>query len=63
MRWESWSQFWAMGGYGLYVWGSMAMTAVLLGLEILQARLARRETLAQLQAQHAHSDHPEDWTA
>ncbi len=63
MRWESWSQFWAMGGYGLYVWDSMAMTAVLLGLEILQARLARRETLAQLQAQHAHPDHPEDWTA
>ena len=27
MRWESWSQFWAMGGYGVYVWGSMGMTA------------------------------------
>ena len=28
MRWESWSQFWDMGGYGLYVWGSMAVTAL-----------------------------------
>jgi heme exporter protein D len=30
MRWETWSDFWFMGGYGLYVWGSMGMTAVLL---------------------------------
>jgi hypothetical protein len=29
MRWESWAQFWDMGGYGLYVWGSMGMTALL----------------------------------
>ena len=46
MRWESWSQFWFMGGYGLYVWGSMGMTALLLLLEIWQARVAHFNALA-----------------
>ena len=41
MRWQSWADFWAMGGYGLYVWGSMAVTFVLMALEVLQARQAR----------------------
>ena len=34
MRWESWSQFWAMGGYALYVWGSMGVTALCLVVEV-----------------------------
>ena len=46
MRWESWSQFWDMGGYGLYVWGSMGMTALFILLEIWQARQAHRNALA-----------------
>ncbi len=25
MKWLSWSDFFAMGGYGLYVWGSYAL--------------------------------------
>ena len=25
MIWDSWDAFWAMGGYGLYVWGSYAV--------------------------------------
>ena len=53
MRWESWAQFWAMGGYGVYVWGSVGVTAVLLALEVLQARWAHRQTLAQLKAEQA----------
>jgi heme exporter protein D len=46
MRWESWSQFWDMGGYGLYVWGSMAVTALCMGLEVWLARQAQRQALA-----------------
>lgn len=46
MRWDSWSEFWFMGGYGLYVWGSMGMTALLLLLEIWQARVAHLNSLA-----------------
>jgi len=34
MRWESWAQFWDMGGYGLYVWGSMGMTALFIVFEV-----------------------------
>jgi heme exporter protein D len=38
-----------MGGYGFYVWGSMAVTFLLMALEMWQARQAHRHTLNQLQ--------------
>jgi heme exporter protein CcmD len=41
-----------MGGYGLYVWGSMGMTAVLLLLEMVQAYLVHGRALALAQAEH-----------
>ncbi|WP_136416628.1 MULTISPECIES: heme exporter protein CcmD [Oxalobacteraceae] len=44
MNWHSWSEFFAMGGYALYVWGSVLMTFVLLGAELMSVR-ARRNTL------------------
>ena len=50
MRWSSWPEFWAMGGYALYVWGSFAVTALLMLIEVLQARRHRHEVLRQLQA-------------
>ncbi len=51
MNWNSWSDFWAMGGYGLYVWGSYAVTIVLLVAELFLLRLRRRSALqAQVQA-------------
>lgn len=53
MRWESWSQFWAMGGYAVYVWGSVGVTALLLALEVWQARWAHRVVLNQLKAEQA----------
>jgi hypothetical protein len=28
MEWASWSDFWHMAGYGLYVWGSYGVTAL-----------------------------------
>jgi heme exporter protein D len=34
-----------MGGYGVYVWGSMAVSAGLLALEALLARRGRRQAL------------------
>ena len=53
MRWESWSQFWAMGGYAVYVWGSVGVTALLLAVEVCQARWAQRVVLNQLKAEQA----------
>ena len=37
----NWSEFFAMGNYGLYVWGSYGTAAVVLILNVLAAR--RRE--------------------
>jgi len=34
MQWGSWAEFWAMGGYGLYVWGSFAVTFVCMAGEM-----------------------------
>ena len=48
MNWESWEAFWAMGGYGLYVWGSYAMTAACVVGEIWLLRRHRRLSLAAL---------------
>ena len=51
MRWDSWAEFWVMGGYAVYVWGSVGVTALLLALEVWQARWAHRAVVAQLQAE------------
>ena len=34
MQWSSVSEFFAMGGYGLYVWGSYLVSAVVIAAEI-----------------------------
>jgi heme exporter protein D len=46
MSWGSWSEFWAMGGYAFYVWGSYAVTAAALALEIVLLRRRAREAKA-----------------
>jgi heme exporter protein D len=48
MNWESVDAFLAMGGYGFYVWGSYAVTFVLIAAEIVLLRLRRREIMNQL---------------
>ena len=52
MIWDSWTQFWAMGGYGIYVWGSMGVTIACIAIEVWQARLARKQLLTQLRAEN-----------
>jgi heme exporter protein D len=42
MIWNSWSEFAAMGGYGLYVWGSFGVTAVVMAGEMLAVAARRR---------------------
>lgn len=65
MKFDSWSAFWAMGGYGFYVWLSFAVTLLaLLGLVAVttttkkrllrevkqkQARVARRKAAQKLE--------------
>lgn len=47
MNWNSWSDFFAMGGYALYVWGSVLMTVILLAGEVVTVRM-RRNALMKL---------------
>jgi heme exporter protein D len=47
MNWSSWSDFLAMGGYGLYVWGSFAMCGLVLALELGMLSARRRAALQQ----------------
>lgn len=48
MNWGSWQNFLAMGGYGLYVWGSYAVTLVVLVAEILELIMRRRGVIGRL---------------
>lgn len=48
MNWNSAAEFWAMGGYGLYVWGSFGVTALCLIAELFSLRLRRKAALAIL---------------
>lgn len=47
MNWNSVSDFLAMGGYALYVWGSVLMTVILLAGEVVTLRM-RRNALMKL---------------
>ena len=45
MSWGSWSDYFAMGGYALHVWGSYAVTAGLIPVEVVMLALRRRNAL------------------
>ncbi len=42
MNWESWSEFFSMGGYGVYVWGSYCVTIICIVGEIILISKRRR---------------------
>ena len=46
MNWSSAADFFVMGGYGFYVWGSFGMTAVVILAELIALR-ARRSALVR----------------
>jgi len=48
VNWESWEAFWAMGGHGLYVWGSFGMTALCIAGEIWLLGRQRRQVRQRL---------------
>lgn len=45
--WHSLSDFLHMGGYGGYVWGSLAVMAAVMALEVWQLRYRQRRLLEQ----------------
>ena len=50
MTWNSFAEFAAMGGYGLYVWGSYGGALLLMTLEPFLAARRRRLALAAARA-------------
>jgi heme exporter protein D len=48
MHWNSVSEFFAMGGYALYVWGSFGVTAAVVVGEIWLLRSQRKAILRNL---------------
>jgi len=51
MQWNSASEFFAMGGYALYVWGSFGLTAAVVLVETLLIRSQRQELLRSLRTE------------
>ncbi|MEW6676781.1 MAG: heme exporter protein CcmD [Pseudomonadota bacterium] len=48
MEWASWSEFWDMGGYGFYVWGSYGVTALVVLIEVILLKRAAGDTRRRL---------------
>jgi heme exporter protein D len=48
MNWNSLGEFFNMGGYGLYVWGSYGAWALATAIELAAAKRRRTKALANL---------------
>ena len=48
MNWKSAADFWAMGGYGFYVWGSYGAAVAVIVIEVWLLRARRRAAVATL---------------
>ena len=62
MIWNSWTEFWAMGGYGLYVWGSVGATALCVTLEMIWVKNARAQALAQISDELVAKTNSKEWS-
>jgi len=49
--WNSLGDFLAMGGYGLYVWGSFGLTALIMAIEPIVVARHRKTTISRLKRQ------------
>lgn len=47
MTWNSAAEFFAMGGYAQYVWGSVGVTGIALAVELCLLRQRRKGALLQ----------------
>jgi heme exporter protein D len=48
MNWNSPAEFFAMGGYALYVWGSFVVCAVIMVMEPILAKKRQKDILRAL---------------
>ena len=59
MIWESWRAFFDMGGYGLYVWGSVILTFALIFGEIFSLAIRWNAGITHL-GNWLHSEEKDD---
>jgi heme exporter protein D len=52
MNWGSPAEFFAMGGYAFYVWGSFGVCALLMIVEPILARKRQKDILRALRREH-----------
>ena len=60
MNWASWSDFFAMGGYGFYVWGSFLVAFICMVGEVILVLNRRRTLLRQLSLIHKVTQHEQN---
>lgn len=48
MNWASWTDFFNMGGYAFYVWGSYGVTALFMVVEVVLLARRRRSLFQRL---------------
>ncbi len=58
MSWNGGSDFFAMGGYGLYVWGSLGMCAAVIIAEVIVLKARRLSLIREMTA--ADSAHAQE---
>lgn len=65
MQWHSATEFFAMGGYAFYVWGSFGLCAVAMLAEPLLLRRRRRQVERSLRRRRAAegAPSPAPWSA
>ncbi len=51
IHWNSFSDFLAMGGYGLYVWGAFGVTVLIMAVEPIVVARNRKTTITRLKRQ------------
>ena len=51
IHWNSFSDFLAMGGYGLYVWGSFGATLLIMAIDPIVVARNRKPPIARLKRQ------------
>ncbi|HZV53758.1 MAG TPA: heme exporter protein CcmD [Rhodocyclaceae bacterium] len=52
MTWGSPAEFFAMGGYGFYVWGSLGACVAAMALEPILIRKRQKDILRSLRREH-----------
>ena len=62
MKWNSFSEFLAMGGHALYVWGSFGACAALMAIEPILARMRRSQAIHELRREIRARNESQDET-